>query len=484
MLACMHHLVEAYNRLRNYQDKLEAEVNVLKKRKEKEQEGKKIRERAGLDIIALRPSINNAFLDLAMVVEESRSFDSGNVGPLFALQLLIPMVEKRLSTEESVEDLLETIKLLTDPLKDWISQKRHESLSYYEYRYDFKNVWNQYNSSKAVISFSAIQRLRDSIQWRKGDNNVFEVFCRDSDFSTIMYNVSGDSKNINIYGHDTFKNLKYSRKDSFKRIIYGDFKKCNISKECFDIIFVSPPMTFNRELSAKNYTRYEKDYLVKSYDYLRPGGTVIFVIPYFRFYAEICAHFARNYQNLQLFKDGDESIAVIAIAEKREVPLTPSCADVEIYKTLRKIPLTANKIPLLLDKLEKPIVLPEKSVPIQRFRGSEFSEEEFVELHKNSTCTATFWKEQQAEKLGDSHARPLLPFNIGQLGLILTSGCLDGIIDEGDGCYHVVKGRVIKKNEKIESMDNHTHQIQVTDTTSNRVEISAFLPNGTYKVLA
>jgi hypothetical protein len=92
------------------------------------------------------------------------------------------------------------------------------------------------------------------------------------------------------------------------------------------------------------------------------------------------------------------------------------------------------------------------------------------------------WDSQKAEKLEENIKNPLLPFNIGQIGLVLTSGCLDGLVNEADGGCHLIKGRVSKKTQKTEFRNNHT--IEVTETTVNRVEINVLLPNGEFKTLA
>ena len=94
-----------------------------------------------------------------------------------------------------------------------------------------------------------------------------------------------------------------------------------------------------------------------------------------------------------------------------------------------------------------------------------------------------FWKNQSIEKLSEAAKQPLLPFNIGQLGLVLTSGCLDGIIDEGDGHCHLIKGKVSKKSD-IERNYNDNSEVEVQETISNRVEINVVLPNGEFKTLA
>ena len=77
---------------------------------------------------------------------------------------------------------------------------------------------------------------------------------------------------------------------------------------------------------------------------------------------------------------------------------------------------------------------------------------------------------------------PLLPFNIGQIGLILSSGSLDGVVEEGHGVCHVIKGMTIKEtdtnNEQI--VENGRVVTQVTETVRNKVQITALGADGTF----
>ena len=90
---------------------------------------------------------------------------------------------------------------------------------------------------------------------------------------------------------------------------------------------------------------------------------------------------------------------------------------------------------------------------------------------------------QKIKKTDEDIRKPLLPFNIGQLGLVLTSGCLDGIVEEKDGNCHLIKGRVSK--QVIQTETNIRQGLnEVTETTVNKVEINVLLPNGEFKTLA
>ena len=78
--------------------------------------------------------------------------------------------------------------------------------------------------------------------------------------------------------------------------------------------------------------------------------------------------------------------------------------------------------------------------------------------------------------------QPLLPFNIGQVGLILTSGKSDGVVEEPGDRFHVIKGRTIKYVEHLQgSMTSDEDRV---DKISNRVQINAFGADGLFKEIS
>ena len=73
---------------------------------------------------------------------------------------------------------------------------------------------------------------------------------------------------------------------------------------------------------------------------------------------------------------------------------------------------------------------------------------------------------------------PLLPFNPGQLGLVLVSGDIDGVIDEGDGHYHAIKGSVYREKVTTEEEPDKENERKTSVTYAVRTSVSVFLANG------
>lgn len=70
---------------------------------------------------------------------------------------------------------------------------------------------------------------------------------------------------------------------------------------------------------------------------------------------------------------------------------------------------------------------------------------------------ANIWAFQKGEKLDENIKNHLISFNIGQLGLVLISGGLDGGVDEQDDFKHLIKVRVSNKfyKQKLIQIKNY-----------------------------
>lgn len=471
MLTTAFYLKEAYEKLVQQQDKLEHTVSLLEKRK--------IEDNGSTVVADSRAAINGAFLNIAMVVEEARNFQGMGFSPLFSLQNTMPAVESRIAAAETAAAMLSAVKMVTTAIDDWIAQDRHVSLSTYDYGRDFRDKWGPYCENKDSVSSGFLQAFRQAVVWHKDKNDIFEMYCRNNRVAQALCDTV---PKINYYGIDTERNVRASQRTMFKRMIYGNLKGCVITNNCFDVIICAPTISLTVKKQNNVYVRPEKDTLVKAVDYLKPNGVLLFALPYYRFYNDICSHLVKYYENFQVRRDVASEMVYVVCTKKKVQGGKYLLGNTEIFDLLRRLPLHFFELPDILQPLN-PVTLPQQHVEVKRFRGSELDEEELVLAHKASNSTQQFWEEQKAERITDRKARPLLPFNIGQLGLILTSGCLDGIVDEENGCCHVVKGRVIKKTMEEEVTDTTARQRQLITTTTNRVEISAFLPDGTYKCL-
>ena len=286
------------------------------------------------------------------------------------------------------------------------------------------------------------------------------------------------SNNMELYAVDTDGDILSSYKSRFHRIALGELKGAIISNDVFDIVMVAPPVSLDKK--GKNVIeKTERDYLQKSMNYLRPGGLLLYSIPLTHLYREICTYLAKNLIDVQI-RITDRNVCVSGYRNTDRERSVDSETNIALRTLILHLDDEKYYVETDLDEFGLP--LPAESV--QMFRGHRLDEDEFTNMFDHSSATVGFWEHQKVEKLSENTKTPLLPFNVGQLGLILTSGCLDGVVDEGNGFSHAVKGRVIKKCNTQRDISSERRTIDYTEVTSNRVEINTFLPDGTYRCLA
>lgn len=297
---------------------------------------------------------------------------------------------------------------------------------------------------------------------------------------------------IEAYAVDTMGWVFGPEREFFKRTILGGLAGSTISHDVFDIVFMpAVDITWNYAYANLTITKAERDVLKKVTEYLAPGGILIFSLPQGHLYREMCVHLAKYYESVNVFRndadDGHQAMLIIAHKRYEDV----GTIDQQVYAALRNMPRHWNTIQLVsllpgsnieyVDKLELPVDEPDMRG--FKFRGSKLDERDFDRMFQLSPSTLAFNKKQGMNRQKELDKHPATPFSIGQLGLIVTSGVANGLIDEGNGCYHAAKSNVIKHTESEDDLSDDGRYREITETVSNRVEFNVFLADGTAKRL-
>lgn len=297
------------------------------------------------------------------------------------------------------------------------------------------------------------------------------------------------------YAVDTQEWVGRYRED-FKRVILGELVGSTISHNIFDIVYM-PRMDVSWEYSYANMciVKNERDVLKKVTDYLAPGGILIMVLPQGHLYREMCIHLGRYYEDVNVFRSRgcNDSVGntdcMTIIAHKREETL--QAVEPETYASLRNVPRHwdslhyVHELPFMDVEYKKSMDVPyyEPDMKKFQFRGSKLDEREFARMFQNSPAVQAFSRKQGMNRKKALDKHPATPFSVGQLGLIVTSGVANGLIDEGNGRYHAAKSNVIKHTEHEDDLSDDGRHTEVTERTSNRVEFNVFLADGTAKKL-
>jgi hypothetical protein len=206
------------------------------------------------------------------------------------------------------------------------------------------------------------------------------------------------------------------------------------------------------------------------------GGLMIYIIPYYRLTADICRVLCDNFDDLTVWKFiGDEfnrfkQVAVMGLRRKRQDGSS-------LVSSLASLALEPDNLPLLMDLPDNRYQLPATAKKVELFKGAEFNVVELAEQLKKST---SFSKLFEKNKLDSASKRPLLPLNLGQVGLIGGSGLINGLVE--CDTPHIIKGRIVKDNKvNIEENLNKREDVMSTtvyETCSNKMIFNLLTPQG------
>lgn len=418
-----------------------------------------------LDIDNEKRKMYGYIYDIKLALEECLIASANEKQLYHTLKMQVNNIHKNISDIKNADDLKNVYENLI------------ETFSYFDYQYSESTCYGYETlNSFEYIGEDPIIPLKNLAMNYNRNINLFEPNCGDGDTFKTM------GSSALCYGNES----SYLAKDAKKyaeKVIKTSLSDMKISNDAFDIcvlkcrigIDLSDNLGYNNAMA-----KVEKKFLVNMSKYIRTNGTALIVIPAFRMYKDICDHISKYYTNVKVFKSNqafwnDKRLLYIYGQKSNNKE-----KDDEIYKMLRKC-FDESLIEEMPKDLTLDYKLPSDFIPISLFRGSTIDIDELYNIVETSNAEEEFMKTRDIVKIGEQKIEPLLPFNIGQLGLVLTSGCLDGIVDEGDGNYHLVKGMVSKKSDKDSSKDSNK-EIE-SEIISNRVEINIMLPNGDFKKL-
>jgi hypothetical protein len=318
---------------------------------------------------------------------------------------------------------------------------------------------------------------------RSRANRPLNLLDVNTEVGENILRIKEENDNNKIYAishlEGTQGKLSTENRKKFERFLVGGLHKVIVTNDAFDIVYCCPSVEIDTDTYEKNVVFSERRMLDKAYIYLRKNGILVYTLPLSRFTKQVSLYLSRGLSDIQILKNEfTDKYGIVTIVGIKP-PAKERIFDEKMYARLRNLYWTEDYDNEIMVR-----TLPSDIRRIEKFRGTVMDDVELQEAFIESNAMKTFWKEQKVEKLSETKKKPLLPFTIGQLGLVLTSGCLDGVVQEEDGCAHCVKGRVVKVTESKRDFNEDGQTVDVVETTRNRVEISMFLPDGSYRCLA
>ena len=448
---------------------------------------------------AVRNNALAALMDIQTAVDELGVSDIADQHTVSRLIGNLPYILEDFNTANTIEEVRDALNQITDIMNTFDLYDHYNEYIMPYHCIDYGHRCREIDNG-ILHEDNVAQYFINNLHTQSRPLKVFEMNTRSGRAGRLMKEAQGS--NIELYGADIYNELMATNRSLYYRTISGELKgaRVRITPNAFDAIYLDPVISWTREAnitssSLVNAMREEQTQLIKATGYLREGGVLAFVLPRYRIYRNTATYLATHYEDIQVLTSREDvryhGPRMVMIMGKKRVSQTGERLqpDARYYNMLRN--LCSSMLPegVVLNANDlNCYTLPTDEITIENFRGAKLSEEEALHMMMNSAATSNFWKDQTPVNSEITPKHPLLPFTVGQLGLVLTSGVLDGIVDEGDGHYHVVRGRnrkyksPAKDEEKV--LPNGRIQIERTSVTSNIVELSVIGPDGSYKKLA
>lgn len=349
---------------------------------------------------------------------------------------------------------------------------------------DFEYNIRRDNNAEHTLNEEELYHIASRINYPSRDIKILDPLCINSTAVQLGQSIH----NKKIYGITQDERHNRAITNYMNSLAIGRGSKAKITNNVFDLMVIKSRVTWTIDtaMMKKVYSlKSEKNNFVSNMKYLREGGVVVMIMPFGKITNDMLDGFCRHLENVQIFRPSNDLYNQnhYAIVMGRKRSLTRKGLDEEQYERLKETYVKYSEVPRINAEATKIYNIPSVGLNVENFRGSIIDESVVQSVLASTKILSQLLHEKLHEDDAISDVRPPLPFNTGQIGLVLTSGCLDGVIEEGDDFYHVIKGRVVKSSTKTqEEVDDNTYD--TVETINNKVEISVMLPNGEYRVLA
>lgn len=244
-------------------------------------------------------------------------------------------------------------------------------------------------------------------------------------------------------------------RQALDHVIQGNCFDVHCPVESFSLLFENPPYDF--EIGEGRNDRMERLFLSHTYRWLKPGGVLVLVIPCDRLAtcADILSTHFRDKAVYRLSEHESvryKQIAVFGVRRTKHERSQLKDGDVQRARA-KLIALTrdSEELPTLPDTGERAFAVP-PSLPIELvYRGIPLDLVE--DLLPRSPAYRQAGRTLFAPDVGAT-GRPLTPLHGGHIGLLTTSGLLNGIFGSGSD-LHVARWESVKVTDRFEETDDN-----------------------------
>lgn len=274
----------------------------------------------------------------------------------------------------------------------------------------------------------------------------------------------------NVYGTSFYP---AGQNNAYVKLIATPLENAKVTPRCFDIA-VFRATHYDLQDVRTLVMDYNTDITMKrTISLTRIGGLFIGIIPVWHLRKQLNSYLLKNLKDIhfQIVDQAAGKLFVYGIKKKVTDPLDTASSQRLASTVARAFKLPEQYQP---EPFDEPRILPGQPVEVQEFRPARLLPEDILSANTQSTL----FQQLLAKRTTDSSSaiRPLLPFTESQLGIVLTSGVLNGAIREEDGSTHLVKGMAFKDPVTFDTTEGGKTVEKTIDR--NRIRLTACTTDG------
>lgn len=233
-------------------------------------------------------------------------------------------------------------------------------------------------------------------------------------------------------------------------VVHGSTFDAHAPVDSFSLVYLNPPYDF--EIGEGKNQRMERLFLEHVARWLKPGGVLVFVVPFDRVY-DCRGILTTQFRDKAIYRlTATESVAykqVVLFGVRRSRQERERLTDRAVIDgnwKLQQLTRVYDEIPALPDEADRQYAVPPASPVKLEYRGLPLDQIE------DALESSPAWRQAQrithAPK-AEFSGRPLTPLHKGHVGLLCTSGLLNGVFGEGSE-RHVAYWESVKVVDRIE----------------------------------
>ncbi len=238
------------------------------------------------------------------------------------------------------------------------------------------------------------------------------------------------------------------------QVIQGNCFDVHCSVESFSLLFLNPP--YDHEVSEGRNARMERLFLEHTFRWLLPGGVLVLVIAGSRL-GECAEILAVHFKDKAVYRLSEPEavrygqIVVFGVRRTRRERDLLKDWDVQRAKSrLLGFVRKQDDLPVLPDEADHQFAVPPAGRPQLVYRGLPLDA-----IEDQLPASAAYRQAGRILFAPEVRAtgRPLTPLHGGHVGLLTTSGLLNGVFGEGPD-LHVARWEAVKVTDRFEETDD------------------------------